>query len=88
MRHMSNLNRSSRELYSEMEAAAALGISIARLHELLDRYIFTVANTRPQSIEFTASDLLLLGYWNNLAPPEPDPGPPQPGKIIPMPKRR
>jgi len=38
---MSNLNRPANELYSEMEAAAAVGISIARLHELLDKYVFT-----------------------------------------------
>jgi len=80
MRPMSNVNRSSQELYSESEAAAELGISIARLHELLDHYIFTAGNIRPRSIEFTASDLLLLGYWNNLSQPPAS-------KVIPMPRR-
>lgn len=81
MRPMSNVNRSAQEPYSESEAAAALGISISRLHQLLDKYVFTPGNTRPASIEFTSSDLLLLGYWNNLTQP-------LPSKVIPMPKRR
>jgi hypothetical protein len=81
MRPMSNVNRSSQEPYSESEAAAALGISVYRLHQLLDKYVFTPGNTRPAAIEFTSSDLLLLGYWNNLLQPRET-------KIIPMPKRQ
>ena len=60
MRPMAKLKRSTKELYSEAEAAAALGISISRLHQLLDQYIFTNGNRRPEAIQFTASDLLLL----------------------------
>ena len=86
MRPMSNVNRSSQESYSESEAAAALGISIARLHDLLDQYVFTAGSRRPASIEFASSDLLLLGYWNNVTPPVKPPSPA--GKVIPMPKRR
>ena len=81
MRPMSKLKRTSQELYSEMEAAAALGISIARLHELLDQYVFTGGNMRPAAIEFTSSDLLLLGYWNSSAER-------LPAKILSMPKPR
>ena len=81
MRPMSNLKSSSPELYSEAEAAVALGISISRLHELLDRYVFTGDNKRPQPIDFTASDLLLLGYWNNLH------AQPAGNNVIRMPKR-
>ncbi len=81
MRHMSGLNRFSRELYSEAEAAAMLGISIARLHELLDRYVFTGDNRRPAAIDFTSSDLLLLAYWNNSDER------PTANNVIPMPKR-
>lgn len=87
MRPMSNVNRSSQESYSESEAAAALGISISRLHDLLDQHVFTGGNRRPASIEFTSSDLLLLGYWNNIAPPQIKPPSPA-SKVIPMPKRR
>ncbi len=64
MRHMAKLKRSTNELYNEAEAAAALGITIARLHELLDEYIFTNGTVRPQAIHFTSSDLLLLSYWS------------------------
>ena len=81
MRPMSNLKSSSPELYSEAEAAAALGISIARLHELLDKYVFTGENRRPRPIDFTSSDLLLLGYWNNLHAQSTG------SNVIPMPKR-
>jgi hypothetical protein len=65
MRPMAKVKRSTKELYTEPEAAAALGISITRLHELLDQYIFTNGNRRPDAIQFTASDLLLLSYWSN-----------------------
>ncbi|HKD85187.1 MAG TPA: hypothetical protein VKB58_10595 [Terriglobales bacterium] len=78
---MSKLKRTSQELYSETEAAAALGISIVRLRELLDKYVFTGGNVRPDVIEFTSSDLLLLGYWNSGAERHR-------AKIISMPKPR
>ncbi|MGA2370220.1 MAG: hypothetical protein ACLP3R_05400 [Candidatus Korobacteraceae bacterium] len=66
---MSNSNRSANELYSEVETAAAVGISIARLHALLDKYVFTGQHRRPEPIEFTSSDLLLLSYWNTCSSP-------------------
>jgi len=68
------------QLYSEAEAAANLGITVARLHQLLDEHIFTSDTPRPQAIQFTASDLLLLSYWCN--------GPrPLTPEVITMPKR-
>lgn len=83
MRPMSSsLNPTVKEFYSESEAAEAVGISIARLHELLDRYVFTGGSQRPESIEFTASDLLLLGYWNTHT------AQPSRGRVIPMPRRQ
>jgi hypothetical protein len=54
----------TKDYYSEAEAAHALGITIARLHQLLDRYIFNVGSRRPPNIEFTTSELLLLSYWS------------------------
>jgi hypothetical protein len=54
----------SQDFYSETEAAAALRITVSRVHFLLDKYVFTQGQKRPDSIEFTASDLLLLNYWN------------------------
>ena len=61
---MPNLKRVPKDTYSEVDAAAALGISIARLHQLLDQHIFTGGAQRPPGLEFTSSDLLLLSYWN------------------------
>lgn len=61
---MPRLIRSTKnQLYDEREAAASLGITLARLHELLDQHIFNEVNSRPQSLHFTSDDLLLLGYW-------------------------
>jgi hypothetical protein len=56
------------DFYSEVEAARMLGISIARLHQLLDQYVFNVGTRRPLNIEFTGSELLLLSYWNKESP--------------------
>jgi len=56
------------DFYSEAEAAHMLGISIARLHQLLDHYVFNVGSPRPPNIEFTSSELLLLSYWNRESP--------------------
>jgi hypothetical protein len=78
---MSNPKLSSKESFTEAEAAAALSITIARLHELLDQHIFTEGRKRPPSIEFTASDLLLLNYWNH------DSKRSGSGEVIQMPKR-
>ena len=54
----------TKDYYSEAEAARMLGISIARLHKLLDQHIFNVGGRRPPDIEFTSNDILLLSYWN------------------------
>jgi hypothetical protein len=80
MRPMSNLNRTVKESYSEAEAAAAVGISVARLHELLDQHVFTGRNRRPEAIEFTSTDLVLLRYWHGCTEPSH-------GTVITMPKR-
>lgn len=82
MRAMARLKRSTNELYNEAEAAAALGISVGRLHELLDQYIFTNGNQRPAAIQFTSSDLLLLSYWSR------DSKRPATREVITMPKRK
>lgn len=63
---MPRSNRLTKDrLYNEPEAAATLGITLARLHEVLDHHIFTNGNVRPSSLHFTSNDLLLLGYWSN-----------------------
>ena len=84
-RAMTNADRPRRlkEQFSETEAAAALGISISSLHQLLDAYIFTQGSTRPEWIEFNSNDLVLLSYWNKngkVRPPA--------RKVLQMPKRK
>jgi len=51
------------ESITENEAAQWLGISVERLHRLLDEHIFNNGTPRPSEIRFTQSDLLLLSYW-------------------------
>jgi len=78
---MPRLSRSTKDhVYTEAEAAAALGVTVARLHEILDEHIFTKGNVRPAAIRFTGSDLLLLGYWCNSQRATS-------GEVIMMPKR-
>jgi hypothetical protein len=61
--------------YTEAEAALALGISIARLHQLLDEYIFNEGRRRPRDLDFNGRDLLLLAYWNRESRADsPEPG--------------
>jgi hypothetical protein len=67
-----------KEFYTEQEAAEALGISLARLHMLLDVNVFNDGGSRPRDIEITASDLLLLRFWNRSTPSP---------KVVAMPKR-
>lgn len=82
------LIRMAKDSYSEIEAAGAIGISVTRLHALLDRYVFTGAHRRPQTIEFTSSDLLLLSYWESHGKHGPDRGADNDPKVIAMPFRR
>lgn len=74
-----SLFSNDKESYSEQEAAAALGISVARLHLLLDENVFNDGGSRPRNIELTPSDLLLLQFWNRTLPSQ---------KVVAMPKRR
>ena len=58
----------TKDYYSEAEAARMLEITIARLHKLLDQYMFNAGSQRPPDLEFNSSDLLLLSYWNKESP--------------------
>ncbi len=58
----------NKEFYSETEAAQALGISIARLHQLLDDNLFNDGTLRPDDVTFRASDLVVLGFWHRTTP--------------------
>jgi hypothetical protein len=73
-----------KESYSESEAAGEVGITVARLHQLLDRYVFTGPNRRPHAVEFTSSDLLLLSYWKSCGESDSE----NESKVIAMPIRK
>ena len=73
----------TKDLYTEAEAARALNISVARLHDLLDRYIFNEGTRRPADIEFNSSDLL-LAYWNKEFQPK---GDKRLGNVVSMPRK-
>jgi len=67
-----------RELYTEEEVTALLGISRERLYQLLDRHFFNDGSGRPKELTFTNSELVLLDFWRDS---EPNP------KILRMPRR-
>ena len=52
-----------KQSYSEIEAAAILGISVNRLRSLLDEHIFNDGSERPDELQLQASDLVLLRFW-------------------------
>lgn len=52
------------DCYSEVEAAHMLGISVSRLHKLLDENIFNDGSTRPPDLYLRSADLVLLEFWN------------------------
>jgi len=61
---MQNADKHHPDCFSEAEAAHALGISIARLHKLLDENIFNDGSKRPPDLLLRSSDLVLLEFWN------------------------
>ena len=54
-----------KEIYSELEAATALGITLERLHMLLDQNIFADGSTKPSRLFFRPTDLVMLEFWHN-----------------------
>jgi len=70
--------RKKNNLNSETEAAAFLGISIEKLHQLLDQHIFNDGRLRPAGLTFTNPELLLLSFWNDHETPP---------KVLSMPSR-
>jgi len=67
-----------KDVWDEIEASQALGISLPRLHSLLDEHVFTIAHPRPEGCTFSSSDLVLLEFWLRS---EPNP------KVVRMPRR-
>jgi hypothetical protein len=68
----------NKEFYTEVEAAQALGITLTRLHQLLDQNLFNDGLSRPENVTFRYSDLVILGFWEKSTPNP---------KIVRMPRR-
>jgi hypothetical protein len=60
---MLTLKKPMKQYYSEAEAAHSLCISLEALHEILDKHVFTPESPRPEILEFTHAELLLLSVW-------------------------
>jgi hypothetical protein len=75
---LSTGKQKQKELYSELEAAEALGISLSRLYLLLDENVFNDGTRRPPDLTFRSSDLILLGFWHRTSPNP---------KVVRMPRR-
>jgi hypothetical protein len=71
-------SKHERQFYTEVEAAKSLGISVSRLHWLLDEHVFNQGTPRPTEVKFEPSDLLLLGFWHRSTPNP---------KVVRMPRR-
>jgi hypothetical protein len=52
------------ELFTEQEAADLLGITLERLHFLLDENVFNDGTKRPKDLELHRSDIILLQFWD------------------------
>lgn len=68
----------NKEFYSEVEAAQALGITLTRLHQLLDENLFNDGLPRPENVTFRYTDLVILGFWHRSTPNP---------KVVRMPRR-
>ena len=75
---MNNSHSTAKSLYTEAEAADFLGISLIRLHMILDQNLFNDGGERPAEVVFQPGDLVLLKFWNRtMANP----------KVVRMPRR-
>jgi hypothetical protein len=70
--------RPDKDMYSEIEASQALGLSVERLNLLLDENVFNDGSARPDRLTFRPSDLILLEFWNKSMGDK---------KVVRMPKR-
>jgi hypothetical protein len=60
---MMSLPKPSKQYYNESEAARLLCITVEALYHILDEHVFTPEHPRPEVLEFTHSELLLLTVW-------------------------
>ena len=61
---MTHGGQTAKNYYSEAEAAQILGISVPRLHLILDEHVFNDGSQRPAQVSFQPSDLVLLSFWH------------------------
>ena len=52
--------------FTEGEVAQQLGISVERLHQLLDLNVFNDGGEKPPRITFRPQDLVMLGIWDKV----------------------
>jgi hypothetical protein len=71
--------KSDKEFYSEMEAAEVLGMSMERLHLLLNENVFNDGSAKPQQLTFRTTDLILIEFWDRTLADN---------KVVRMPKRQ
>jgi hypothetical protein len=65
---MKNFNQPLRKIYTEQEAAHALGISLPHLHSILDENVFNDGGPRPENVMLEPSDLILVEFWMQTNP--------------------
>ena len=58
-----SLQKPLKQYYNESEAANLLCITPSALYQILDFHVFSPENPRPDHLEFTYSELLLLSVW-------------------------
>ena len=75
---MPNTMKTTKEFYTEVEAAEALNMSVSRMYMLLDEHVFNDGTVRPEQLKFRSSDLVLLRFWSRSTPNP---------KVVRMPKR-
>jgi len=54
--------------FTEEEVAQQLGISVERLHALLDLNVFNDGSEKPEKINFRPQDLVMIGIWHKVTP--------------------
>jgi hypothetical protein len=54
--------------FTEEEVAQQLGISLERLHALLDVNVFNDGSEKPEKISFRPQDLVMISMWHKTTP--------------------
>ena len=54
--------------FTEEEVAQQLGISLERLHALLDLNVFNDGSQKPEKISFRPQDLVMISMWHKTTP--------------------